>query len=424
MKMMLAVCLWGILVIRGVVATEERLSREAVVRIVLRENPALQGARAKWEMFKARVPQASAWEDLRLGVDSVAGRFVNIPANSFMNQTVTIEQELPVSGKNRSRARAATAEAGAAFEDFRRAELDAASRALASYSRLANGYAQLEVNRRNEELLNQFIKISETRYETSAATQSDVLIAQTDLAKLLETRADIQRQISEEQSTLNVLMNRPAQSPLGQPSTLVFTPREFSLERLEAIVLVCRPEIQRAQSLAEAEKYRLDLANRQWVPDPTLNFKAQRYNEASQAVSEFDVGVSIPLPWFNRQKYAAGIVESQKSLESAQRAFDAAREEALGMVRDQFQKIQTAASQYGLYRDQILPLARQTIDASRAAYEAGTGGFLELITALRTLEDAESMALNRLAQYEVAVAELEAVTGNPTPNQSGKKILK
>ena len=94
------------------------------------------------------------------------------------------------------------------------------------------------------------------------------------------------------------------------------------------------------------------------------------------------------------------------------------------MVRDQFQEFQTAASQYGLYRDQILPLARQTIDASRAAHEAGTGGFLELITALRTLEDAESMALNRLAQYEVAVAELEAVTGNPTPNQSGKKILK
>ncbi len=421
-KTLLVLC-FASLPIGNAASADRSLTPDETVRIVLRENPVVKAARAKWEMMRARVPQASAWEDLRLDVDSVAGRFVNIPANSFMNQTLTLAQELPLSGKNRSRARAATAEAGAAFEDLRRAELDATSRARASYSRLANGYAQLDVNRRNEELLGQFIKISETRYETGAATQSDVLTAQTDLARLLEARAEIQRQISEEQSALNVLMNRPAQAPLGQPTALVFTPRDFSLERLQALTLLRRPEIQRAQSIVEAERSRLELANRQWLPDPTLNLKAQRYNAASQAVSEFDLGISIPLPWFNRKKYSAEIVESQKSLESAQREFDAARTEALGMVRDQLRKIQTASGQYALYQEQILPLARQTVEASRAAYEAGTGGFLELIAARRTLQDTESMALNRLAEYEAAIAELEAITGNRTPSQSEKTNL-
>jgi len=59
-----------------------------------------------------------------------------------------------------------------------------------------------------------------------------------------------------------------------------------------------------------------------------------------------------------------------------------------------------------------------------ALYEASTGGFLELITARRTLQDVESMALNRLADHEVAIAELEGITGNPTPNQSGKEVSK
>jgi cobalt-zinc-cadmium efflux system outer membrane protein len=424
MKTLLLVSFVGTLVLGGAAAADQNLEREAVVNTALQDNPTVKAARAKWEMMKARVPQAIAWEDLRVGVDSVAGRFVSVPANAFMDQTVMVEQELPVSGKNRSRARAATAEAGTAFEEFRRAELDVVSRARASYCRLANGYAQLEVNRRNEELLNQFIKISESRYETGAATQSDVLIAQTDLAKLLDTRADIQRQISEEQSALNVLMNRRAQAPLGQPAALVFTPKNFSLDRLQALTLIRRPEVQRAQSMVEAERFRFELANRQWLPDPTLNVKAQRYNDASQVVSELDLGISIPLPWLNRQKYAAGILEAQKSLENAQREFDATRTEALGMVRDQLQKIQTAASQYELYRDQILPLARQTVEASRAAYEVSTGGFLDLITARRTLEDVESMTLNRLAEYEAAIAELEAITGNQTANQSRKNLSK
>jgi hypothetical protein len=60
---------------------------------------------------------------LRFGIDSVAGRFVNILPNSFMDQTVMIEQELPVSGKNGSGARAATAEAGATFEELQAAAM-------------------------------------------------------------------------------------------------------------------------------------------------------------------------------------------------------------------------------------------------------------------------------------------------------------
>ncbi len=365
----------------------DTLAEREVVRVVLRENQTLKAALAKWEMMKARVPQARAWEDLRTGVDWTAERSVNIPPNSFMDQTAMLEQEVPISGKNRSRSRAATAEARSAFEDLRRMELDLIMRARAAYARLANGYAQLEVNRRNGELLNQFVQISRSRYEAGVATQADVLLAQTDSARLLEARADIERQISEEQSALNVLMNRPAQAPLGRPSELVFTPRALSLEELQAMALALRPELRRAQDRIDAEKFRLELANRQWFPDPALNVKAQRYNSAAQAVSEVDVGVSFPVPWLNWKKYSAGVLEARKSVEDAQHEFGATRAEALGLVRDQLKKIRTSANQYELYRDNILPLARQAVEASRAAYEASTGGFLELITARRTLQE-------------------------------------
>lgn len=392
-------------------------SQDEIVRRALRDNASIKAARAKWEMMKARVPQAAAWEDLRAGVDSFVERSVSIPANSFMNQTAMLEQEVPVSGKNRSRARAATAEAGAAFEDLRRMELDVSSRARIAYARLANGYAQLEVNHRNDELLGQFVQISRSRYETGVATQADVLIAQTDAAKLLETRADIERQISEAQSALNVLLNRPAQASLGRPGPLVFTPRVLSLDKLQAIALASRPELQRARSQIDAARFRVELANRQWFPDPALNVKAQRYNEAAQAISEVDVGISFPIPWLNGKKYSAGALEARKDLENAQQEFDAARVEALGLVRDQLKKIQTSAQQYELYRDNILPVARQTVAASRSAYEASTGGFLELITTRRTLQDVESAALNHLADYEAAVAELDAIIGGTRPDR-------
>jgi outer membrane protein TolC len=193
----------------------------------------------------------------------------------------------------------------------------------------------------------------------------------------------------------------------------------LSLPQLQAIAIAARPEVQRAQSRVEAERFRMQLANRQWVPDPTVNVQAQRYNSANQPVSELDVGVSIPLPFFNPRKYSAAVTEAQRNLESAEHEAESTRSETLGLVRDQLTKIETAAHHYELYRDKIVPLARQTVQSNRAGYETSSTNFLALITSQRVLQDAESAALNHLADYQIGVAELDAIVGieQPLPQQ-------
>ena len=191
------------------------------------------------------------------------------------------------------------------------------------------------------------------------------------------------------------------------------------------MALEARPEMQRARNRIEAEKARVQLARRERLPDPALSVKAGRYNDTGQAVSELDVGISIGLPFLNANKYSAGITEAQRNLEAAQQEFDAARSETLGLVRDQLKKIETAAHHYELCRDKILPLASQTLKSQRAAYEASSSNFLELIGAERVLQDIESNTLNYLAEYRIGLAELDAIVGlgdaAPSENLSGKE---
>ena len=229
--------------------------------------------------MKAR-SQAAAWEDLRLQGDSRVERFVTIPPNAFTDQSLMLEQELPITGKNRSRARAATAEAGAAFEDLRRTELNVLLRARSAYYRLANEYAQSEVNRRNVELLNQFAELSRARYEAGTASEAEVLTAKTDAARLLEAQSDILRRISDAQTQLSVLMNRPAQAPLVEPISIPFEPARLSLPSLQQFALNARPEVQRAQNRIEAERSHVQLANRGWISAPAINVKAQRWQRS------------------------------------------------------------------------------------------------------------------------------------------------
>src|SRR5438105_3906828 len=133
------------------------LSLETVLHDVLQNNPSLKAARANWDAMKQRVPQARAWDDARAGFDTVAGRFVSIPPNSFTDQKLMVEQPLPLSGKNLLRGKAAEAEAIASYGEFRRRELDLAARARSSYYRLANAYEQLKINQNNIELFEHFV---------------------------------------------------------------------------------------------------------------------------------------------------------------------------------------------------------------------------------------------------------------------------
>lgn len=382
-----------------------------MTRAVLARNPAIEEARQKWEAARERVIQEAAWDDLKVSVNSVAGRFVNISPNAFADQSLSLEQSIPISGKNRSRARIAAAEAVIAFENVRRTELDALAKARASYFRLANACAQIELNHENHTSLTQIAEVSRSRYSVGTQTAADVLVAETEVARLLESRRDLERDLAEEESRLNVLMNRDAFAPLGRPSEGRTSGTDFSIARLRALTLANRPEMRAARARIEAEKERLQLAHRAWIPDPSITAQGQRYNDTGQALSEVGAGISFSIPWGNYRKYSAGVSEAQAGREAAQAALERAEREAVGKLRDAWQAVETAHHHVEVCREELLPRARQTFAANQFSYESGKAGFLDWINAQRNLREIEAETRQHLAEYQTAVAELEAVVG-------------
>ncbi len=332
-------------------AASSRLSLGEVTSAVLENNPAIKEAEKRWRAAEERVPQAAAWDDPRIGGDSD------------------------------------------------------------SYFRLANAYDQLEINSKNVTSLGQIADISRTRYENGLESAANVLVAETDHSKLLETRRDLERNLSDAQSQLNTLMNRDAFAPLGAPAAASIKEANLSLARLRQIAFAQRPEVQMARAKIDTEKAKLQLAHRAWIPDPALMVKGQRYNDAAQAVSELDAGVSFTIPWVNPGKYSAGVREAGASVTAAEHGFDREQKEALRLLRDQLQKIETMHHHVELFRDKLVPQAQQAFEAERLSYESGKASFLDWITAQRNLRDIEAMGREHLANYQIALTELEAVIG-------------
>ena len=79
-------------------AVSPRLSLGEVTRTVLENNPAIKEAESRWRAAMQRVRQANAWDDPRVVGESRVRRFVDVPPNAFMDQTLAIEQLIPITG--------------------------------------------------------------------------------------------------------------------------------------------------------------------------------------------------------------------------------------------------------------------------------------------------------------------------------------
>ncbi|MGA8657968.1 MAG: TolC family protein [Chthoniobacterales bacterium] len=388
------------------------LSLYQVIAAVLAHNPVIQSAQAKWQAAKERVSQAAAWEDLKVGSNILLGRFVSVPANAFTDQMISVEQMIPLSGKNRSKERAAAAEALEAFEEARRQELDVIAKAKASYSRLASLYQLLELNKSEEALLIESRDATRAKFEVGTQGQADLLFADNERQKILEVRRDLEQKLSTEESSLSVLMNRNPFSPLGRPAdNQGGSGPAAPAERLRQLVLTNRPEVREVQARVSAAKSKLELAKREWIPDPTVSLEAERYNAASQVVSQVAGGVSISVPWLNGQKYRAEEKEAQSELSAAESEAASALTEALGLLRDQLKKIETLHHHIELYRDNLLPTAHQAVASYQVDYATGKATLLTLLSSQRDLFELETMYYQDLSDYQVAQAELEALVG-------------
>ena len=64
-----------------------------------------------------------------------------------------------------------------------------------------------------------------------------------------------------------------------------------------------------------------------------------------------------------------------------------------------------------LYISQLLPAARENLEAARSAYETGELDFLTLITAQRTLMDMQLTYYETTVAYQQRYADLERAAG-------------
>jgi len=401
-----------------------RLNVDQLIDEALQNNPEVLAAKQKWEVFKDKVPQARALPDPMLGLG-----IVNLPTNfSFRDEDMTmkeisISQMFPFFGKRRLMGEMAGKEAESAYHEIEEKVNRIIKEVKTAYYELSHVYRATEVVQRNKGIMETFAKIAETRYSVGEGIQQDVLKAHVEVSKMVDELIMLDQRRRALEANLIALLNRPPESPVGEPEEVTFRKLPLTVEELQKQAVDTNPTLKAMKKMIEAKEKAYELAKREYYPD--FNFKfayGQRDNGPDMKRRDMLTGMmELNIPIYYKSKQEPKVAETKADVLNWEAQYRAMKNEILFMVADLTAMTNQRERQYELYRTGIIPQTSLQVQSAMSAYRVGKVDFMTLLDSQLTLYRYEIEYHQAITEYEKRVADLEAAVGK---RLSGKEVGK
>ena len=388
------------------------LSAEAFVGAVVTQNASLEAMRQAVVAATARIKPAGALEDPMLSVSAAPRTFGS--AMGAMGD-IEISQALPWWGTLDARTQVARAEAEAATHDVEALRLRVAALARGAFSDWVFVHRALDINAANQTVLGELRNIARVRYATGQAPQQDVL--QADLARTLlrQQRFELERQRRVLQARMNALLDRTPQEAMPQPAALpdvmVLPAEELLAERALA-----HPQLRQLQAEESAAQAREHLEEKERYPK--FGVSAGYNNMWSEPAQRPMVGFSVTLP-IDQEKYRSAIDAARAQVRRSAAALEDQRASVLADLSAAYAFTREAAQSLALYHDELVPLARTTLEVTRSEYASGRGDFLNVLTAEQHRLDTELGLARTQSEYYQRLAQLDQVSAGALLTEPG-----
>lgn len=380
-------------------ASLQSLTLSEVLVEAQKMNPEILIAQKKWEEEKAKVWSAS-WPDPQVGVEYWG-----------KNETwYDVSQTVPFPGKQGLKRKAQRHEARRQWELHQAKEKEILQKVKTAYYGYFLAWRQIEIFQQSVDFLQYFSKVAENKYSVNQASQLDVLKAQVEYSKSLNTLVTLDQDKETAQAELNALLDRSPSSPLGKPVEPSLPSLQLSYEDLEPMALRHRPEVHAAHHHVDHMKAEQWAARADFLPDTMVQYSRRTFTGGDMKDDNIVmVKFNVPVLWFWRQ--GSIVKAAKKAKEGAEAELRSMGTMTRYDVKSMLVKVQTARRLVELYRTSVIPQTEAALKVSSSGYESGTAGFLDLLDSQRSWLEFQMEYYQYLAQYWTYLAALERVVG-------------
>jgi len=406
----------------------------ALMRAALGDNLDVRAARARIEQARALAVQAGAGRYPRLTGSGLAQRGrMTVPVTPTNDLVwlrnrfalgLTTSYELDVWGRHKARAAAGEL-------DLQVSRDEADTIVITTAASVCNVWYSLCAQRAQKALLEQQIKVSRElleltrmRFQKGRASSLDVHEQRRQLATLLSREPLIDASIELLEHQLAILIARPPKAPVPQPDRVLPDPPGLPRPGLPADLLNRRPDVRAARRRAAAADYRLAeaIANR----FPKIKLTAGMSYESSNRFEDifnrwlWNIGGNLTQPIFEGGRLKAEADRNKARVAELRYAYgkavlNAFREVEDALTRERHQRRHIEAL------DEELDQARATLERARRRYEKGLTDYLNVLTALQSLQNVQRIRLDAQRDLLLYRIQLYRALGGGWQSAAGKE---
>src|SRR6516165_2612240 len=373
-------------------------------------HPAIKAEASIVKSKSARVPQVKTLPDPTVTV----GWMGNITPFSVQHldpssyRGISAMQEIPYPGKLGLRGQIAQKDVEAEKWNLEAARRQVRAEMKSAYYELWSVDQAIAITQKNKDLLEKLARIAEEKYKVGKGLQQDVLRAQLEVSRILQTLTILNQRQGSMLARLNTLLLRAPGTPIGTLTAVEKSPLNYSLDELTEQGVENSPDIRRQEQLIEQSQYAVNLASKEYYPDFRVGYDYWQRPDLAD-MHGFNFTVNVPI--FYKKKQREGLNEANFAHESAKQSREAIHTELLFQVKDQFLRAKASDELLTLYTRALVPQSSLALESSLAAYQTGTLDFESLISNFTSVLEYEVSYYEELANYQKALVTLEQITG-------------
>ena len=387
-----------------------------LVAAALADNPELKASDARWQMFRNRTVQARALEDPMLMLKIQNGLVkdpVSFNKDPMTQKVIGITQQLPYWGKRDLKGEVAAKEAESYKWQVEERKLELRRMVVEAYYQIYFTDKSREIVDKNIRILEDFITLAETKYAVGQGAQQDIFKAQVERSKMLDMGITLEQQRKSLQASLNALLFRPADTPVGEIPDFKISPVALSSDDLRGLALEHRPLLKSLNALIEKGKAGHKLAGTEYYPDFNVSFEYMQRDAAGMEPGDdmYSLGVTFNLP-VQRTRRQAMVAEASSEIVMANEELNGLKNSINSGISDLLAQLERRRKLAELYETGIIPQAEQSLESATIGYRVNKVDFLSLLDSRMTLFNYERELYDSLADYQMKLAQLGAVIGS------------
>lgn len=171
------------------------------------------------------------------------------------------------------------------------------------------------------------------------------------------------------------------------------------------------PDLRSKQASIRQQETQVELAHKTFRPDFNVSYVYE--HTASEFRDYYMATFGIRLPNRGRQKAELG--EAEQNQERARRELDSESQRMLSEVQQQYVRAKTSEERLKIYSDGLAPQSEATFRSALSAYQSNRQDFQSLLSAFLDVLNLDLEYRSELVEHELALAELERLTGVDLP---------